>query len=184
MYCTQAIVINKEGTQNDVLHAVAFASVKCLVAYPQEHASWLDGRFVKSVRHTSKTGPIAALADAEHHQGEVSAYAFRPTLLEDMSRKVRSCQVQGIDHPNIVEEVDSPVTLFVNDDAGMSTGKMAAQAAHAFMIHYLKTGEQIVDPFNIRYINATEIESVDGWAVRDAGFTEIEPDTLTVCLVS
>ena len=70
----------------------------------------------------------------------------------------------------------------------MSTGKVAAQAAHALILHALSTDAHVVDGWAAAGFPFT-FDAAGVWfddaegrvvAVRDAGFTEVAPGSTTV----
>lgn len=192
----------------DAIRAAAAASV---AAYSHDLATgadlapwdlWLSGPFTKSVRRAdAKT--FAKLADTysglAHHAavGKARALAFRPSAYENLPKAVIRLQVSGTELPergsdaiSIATQWNIPV-LILNGGLGMSTGKAAAQAAHALFAWYLLldaelrsvwegTGRQ----FHLHVASSEEFAVLsagvtDELLIEDAGRTEIEPGTAT-----
>jgi peptidyl-tRNA hydrolase len=68
----------------------------------------------------------------------------------------------------------------------MSVGKAAAQVGHASMLYAAAHGLAFVPPFAVRDADAQRwaqlcaaVERGEAVAVRDAGFTEVAPGTIT-----
>jgi len=83
--------------------------------------------------------------------------------------------------------------ILVDKNLEISKGKLAGQVGHAVSICMYKSDKELVDEYMSGYIKKIilkcpteklkEYEKSGHISVRDAGFTELEPDTLTcVCL--
>lgn len=132
--------------------------------------------------------------------------SFLPTRVADMPKELSRLQISGseldADEPGPARP-DVPV-LWLNPHVPMSAGKTAAQAGHASMIAAaLLRGEgrtaELADWQQRGYPCAVRTADPDRWrdvlpgadpgaawrergiaAVRDAGFTEVDPGTVTV----
>lgn len=178
----------------DGILAVATASV---AAYREDIANggdltgwdeWLSGPFAKSVRRADKKtfGKVQAAFQATHRSvGTAEALGFRPVPATAMPKTLARLQVSGTTLP---VGVPSPAPaggpgILLNSDLGMSTGKAAAQAAHALFAWYLHH-QQDTSEAGVRYATRDEIEATraahpTAVVIEDAGRTEIEPGSLT-----
>lgn len=194
----QAIAIQKNaGSHEDVVRAVTLASVLAWTHTPEDPRwkAWLAGRFTKSVRR----GTAGQIATAQEEAvsivgcGEAVAYGFVPSTYEDMSKPLSKMQVSGSEFERSgqwIVEAEGPV-IYINSDIEMSTGKTAAQAAHGLFAWALRSGPIEVEnwghacnPVSMIEVNARdlrELANMEGAVpITDAGFTEIDPGTMTV----
>lgn len=152
---------------------------------------WLVGAFAKTVRRADRKSFSRVRDEFEGTQvsvGTAEALAFAPLRAHDMPKQLAKLQVSGTKLP---AGIPSPATgggpsILLNSDLGMSTGKAAAQAAHAlFAWHLLSGGE--TSAATVRYVTRDEIDAARAAhpaavAIEDAGRTEIAPGSLTaVC---
>ncbi|AZA12001.1 aminoacyl-tRNA hydrolase [Corynebacterium gerontici] len=124
-----------------------------------------------------------------------TARAFIPSAVHEVPRELSKLQIAGTDLP--LEEpgpMRPGVVLFVNASLGMSAGKVAAQVGHASMLF---AGHQSVEwargwasksfPLQVREVEKGLFDEhrkhPNAITVVDAGFTEVEPDTATVCVL-
>lgn len=196
----------------DAIRAAASASV---AAYAHDLAAdadltswdlWLDGPFTKSVRRAdAKT--FAKLADTfkEHAHvasfGRARALAFRPASYGDLPKAISRLQVSGTELPergsdavSIATQWNIP-TVVMNGGLGMSTGKAAAQAAHALFAWFLTLDSGLRSDwvttgrnFHLQMAGSDEFADAaagvpDELLIEDAGRTEIEPGTATAFVV-
>ena len=203
------LLVDKEtpASHADAVAAAALACVRSFATRRDDAAweAWIAGRFTKTVRRANpKT--FAKLAAAAHGGvstvGRARAVAFEPVSYADMPRAVRSLQVSGTelppDPPASVPE-GAPV-IVLNADLGMSTGKAAAQAAHALLAWYLQAVDHagagnstdyrfptapavpvaaaVIELPSARFA-ALAAEPGSGPLIVDAGLTEIDPGTAT-----
>lgn len=182
----------------DVVAAAASASVLAFGAGSGPvWDEWLSGSFTKSVRKVKK----ASLVDRAVRDGAVRfdgrrgvlAAAFPPMRYRELPRYVARARVQGWDVP-VVESsvgVGSPCVL-LGAQVGMSAGKGSAQAAHALMAHARRvrgSGEDVgALVSSVSFELAPEDVFVQacagaGVVIRDNGLTEVEPGTVTACVV-
>ncbi|HET9658080.1 MAG TPA: peptidyl-tRNA hydrolase [Kineosporiaceae bacterium] len=160
---------------------------------------WMDGRIRKVVRR-GRGATFAATGVLEHvevdRKGTV-VRAFVPGPTDAVPRELSRLQVAGTDLPR--DGDISPggegllVTVALNPLAAMTTGKAAAQTGHAAQLAWMALQPPELAPvldrwraqeFAVRVVLPGERE----WrrwlgnapvTVRDAGFTEVEPGTLT-----
>lgn len=180
--------------------AVAAAAVAGVLAYAQRTADeawedWVSGRFTKSVRRAGPKVFAKLCAQAPSgivRIGRAEAAAFEPQRYEDMPRALRALQVSGTQLP---DDDPAPASaeaalIVVNQDLAMSTGKAAAQAAHALLAWYLE-----LDPARqqdwaarpaaaVREVPEARFAALGSQAgagplIVDAGLTEIDPGTPT-----
>lgn len=195
------------STHLETCAAVAAASVLAL-AQIEDPAweQWLSGPFTKTVRRVSRPSRLDALRALEAEKREVEHYgaiavAFAPTAYEGMPRRLRSLQVSGLDVPAL--EIDgAPVgtvtprgsvrraverpAVWLDPDARMTTGKAAAQTAHALMLWWLTASEEARARWESSpglSVSVHRPEGVTGSErlieVRDKGLTEVAPGTVT-----
>ena len=197
----QAILVPKgDHPHEDVVMACATASVKALLFTRENPAwdEWLSGPFTKSVRRATITQFDDALewVAAAAQVGDVQTVALPPMAYDDFPKCVAKTQVQGTDYPRRGSWDPHPDLLHhdpmvvINPNVEMTTGKMAAQVAHGLMASVLRYGKMDLSKWMERGLPwgcfvCTEQE----WDVyvkrcpihiEDAGFTEVEPGTLTV----
>ena len=113
-----------------------------------EWEEWLAGSFTKTVRRArlAEYGKAKALGPlAEVRRGEASALAFAPAPADSLLKPIARLQVSGTELPRLGWPEDEGATchtfVALNADLGMSTGKAAAQAAHAMWAVWLQLGE-------------------------------------------
>ncbi len=192
----QYIVVGPHVLHEQVAADVALASVGRMLATGTDHGTWpeyLAGEAIaKRVKRCNRTTweQIAGLEGAYVHG---SAIAFDPMLGEDVPDLVHKAAASHFDR----ERSDEPAPRFgpgrwiiADQGLAMTTGKTAAQAAHALMIAVLDgaTGPGPVD--DVRFIdlptedfrNAKQ-RAVAVVEVHDAGRSEVEPGANTACFV-
>ncbi len=182
------------------LDAVAAAALACVLAYARRDSDepwqdWVHGRFTKTVRRAGPK-PFAKLSAGALSGtvviGKAEAAAFEPQTYEDMPRALRSLQVSGTQLPAGEPVPASPANplIVLNQDLAMSTGKAAAQAAHALLAWYLALTPEEAKAFTARPGAAVtevraglfrELSSSAGAGplIVDAGLTEIDPGSAT-----
>ncbi len=163
---------------------------------------------VRRVKITAKLNEITNQCASEGglvcHMDGITVAAFIPDHPEKMSAELRACQVSEFNRPrdpsNILtnqygtvdgypragDDFSKCTFVCLNPRVEMSTGKTAAQVAHGFWSAYLNFGaeaSQIVIRANSLF-HSVEINDADLWEpyiyLRDAGLTEIDPDTETI----
>lgn len=173
-----------------------------------EVALWMAGR-IRKVTRRARGAHWGAVTDlpgitVEHHGAEVRA--LLPQRVVDTSRTVTRLQVGGTDVPadDPGPPPDGLPVLWLPPDLAMTVGKAAAQVGHATMLlaSLLAAEGRIAEldcwaargcPCAVRTASPTRWVALAAgerpdraWqerrilAVRDAGFTEVAPGTITV----
>lgn len=213
----QPIIVAKTGEHTATIRAAARASVAVADQphpspdYPSSnYLEWLDGPFTKTVRRASGAHiakltswadsaglPYAFVAATQVSAGTLVrsvAVAFTPMRYADLPKLISQCQVAGTDLPG-AQSASGPVgaPLVVHVDNTLTTGKAAAQAAHAAWAYKLthtgadaplsSTSADALARLRVVCVDAAELRTRadrDGaLAVRDAGLTEVASGTLT-----
>ncbi|WP_260681697.1 aminoacyl-tRNA hydrolase [Gordonia rubripertincta] len=129
-------------------------------------------------------------------EGGAEARAFVPGRVGDLDRRVKKLQIGGteVDGELPMEKPDHGVVLWTNPGLDMTVGKLAAQVGHASMLAAkLLTAEETIRwrldecPLAVREAAPEQWRDLldadaagSAIAVRDAGFTEIAPGSVTV----
>jgi peptidyl-tRNA hydrolase len=157
--------------------------------------AWVAGRIRKVSRRARgvQWEAVQELPGVTITVDGASVRSLLPVLVSETPREVAKLQISGSDLP-----VDEPGAvppgarlLYVNPRVEMSAGKLAAQVGHASMLlapHL--SDDELKEWASLDYRCAVRTPSVAEWdalvgrddvvAVRDAGFTEVEPGTTTV----
>ncbi|MBG0738711.1 hypothetical protein IV500_04670 [Paeniglutamicibacter antarcticus] len=203
---------NDPASHRDSILAAAVASVEAYakilgpsVVCHESWTQWLSGRFTKSVRRADlKAFARLAADDTRKNEslvtiGKAKAMAYLPQSYAEMPKALTRLQVSGTDLPHEPVTTSSrqrsgdPI-IVLNGALGMSTGKSAAQAAHALFAWQLNRG--LDDP----ELASLQLRSTDliiasaeefitlrtcaaGPLIVDAGLTEIAPDTATAFVI-
>ncbi|MEQ3554239.1 peptidyl-tRNA hydrolase [Pseudonocardia nematodicida] len=161
--------------------------------------TWIDGRIRKIARRArgAHWRAVQELPGVTVGIGGAEVRALLPGPVDDVPRTVSRLQIGGTelepDEPGPVPAGAPRVLL--NPHVEMTVGKAAAQVGHASMILGALRGWPVVDPADVPRF-AVRTPAVGEWdrlvadleagapgiaAVRDAGFTEVDPGTVT-CL--
>lgn len=197
----QAILVSTAGGHEDTVVAAACASVGAWLSSREDPrwATWLSGPFAKTVRRV-KPARLASVAAAYGLDvvefGSAAAVAFAPARYDEFAREVAQAQVSGTDFARAgswsAPAAPDAVTLLLNPDLApaMSTGKTAAQAAHALMAHLLGSpSPDPVPPQRLAVVVPASMAAFDQAAaaarvvIADSGRTEIEPGSVTFVVV-
>jgi peptidyl-tRNA hydrolase len=187
----------------DAIRAVAVASVSMYARDLDDDGNgagaawreWLSGSFAKSVRRADRKTFEKIIGEATPSEsmitkfGRAEAIAFRPMVAVALPKSLSRLQVAGTQLPAGATEggaSDGPV-VYLNSKLDMSTGKAAAQAAHALFQWFLNTDSAIaahdIDCDVQLVASARFTEMLDGLEkssfITDAGRTEIEPGSVT-----
>lgn len=167
-------------------------------------AAWVDGRIRKVARRArgAHWAAAAALPGVPVTVAGAQVRALVPGRVADAPKEVRRLQISGSELP-----ADDPgpapagrPLLLLNPGAPMTVGKAAAQVGHATMIlaALLDPADRIrwaEQDYRCAVRTATEahwaallpgVDPAGAWrrdrvvGVRDAGFTEVDPGTVTV----
>lgn len=197
----QPIVVRRTGTHEDMVVAAARASVAAWLSDPENPAwaPWLVGSFGKSVRRARpvEVEKVREFMLASVKVGDAEAFAGLPVSRVEMAPPIAKLQVSGTDAersgwPEAVS-TEGP-HLFVNADAGMTTGKTCAQVAHGLFgwarlqdAAVLAAWAEAGMPFTVSELSQSEFTAARASAVvviEDAGHTEVDPGTATVLALS
>lgn len=186
----------------DAIRAVATASVRVYnrdlifkEALPVWD-EWLSGPFAKSVRRADNATykKVLDLIDPNDTYtikiGLAEVTAFRPVRASEMPKPLKRLQVTGTELPDsgFTHSSMGP-TIYLDAGLQMTTGKAAAQAAHAMFLWYLgqEPGTALI---NCNIVELASEEFVDRlqssgsrYVIQDAGRTEIEPGSTTAFAV-
>jgi peptidyl-tRNA hydrolase len=185
-----------------VLEAAAAAAIAvCLDprAEPEgewhdEVVTWIHGRIRKVSRRArgAHWEAVQALPGVTVSVDGAEARALVPGLVVAAPKELTRLQISGSelpeDEPGPVP-ADTPV-LWLNPKVPMTAGKAAAQVGHGTMLLAPTLSEERLKSWAANdFRTAVRTPSVQRWqsllasgavAVRDAGFTEVEPGTTTV----
>jgi peptidyl-tRNA hydrolase len=198
----QPIVVSRAGTHWETIRAAAAASALAHYAHPlrPEWAPWFAGQITKNVRRADVRGMERAAAACDPHVivhlGTATALACRPYPKGELPDAINRLQMRGTNLPvdSQAGQVAGMFTILLNADLAMSTGKSAAQAAHAVsqFVAWHMSPEQGAwwasspTDFAVRAVSAAELAT---WAttapvvIRDAGLTEIAANSLTAVAI-
>lgn len=209
----QPIIVDKAGSHQATIATVAAASVGVYFTshdespFPESnYGYWLAGPFGKTVRRTNANGldKIEAwclenkVAYQRVSHGGSSALALPPMRYADMPKIVANTQVSGTDFERLPDPEDdtSAAAAHVRVNSELTTGKGAAAAAHAiwaWMMSPDHSDETIAQwvrdglPFAVSTAAPFILSALEGCpgvaTIRDAGLTEVEPNTLTAVAV-
>lgn len=179
--------------------AAALASVQAFMRDPENPSwqLWASGAFAKSVRRADAKMFAKVLAAFPDHVlatvGTASAVGLPPLPADGLPKLLAKLQVSGTQLPEGVPLAPQPLTIVLNGSLGMSTGKAAAQAAHALFAWLLDAGPAAdawaAAGFPVGIVHASGRDfrkgarKASGPVIQDAGRTEIEPGSTTAYVV-
>lgn len=183
-----------------VLEAAAAAALAvCLDARAQPGGewheavdTWVTGR-IRKIARRARGGhwhAVQELPGVTWSVEQAQVRALLPGPVEDVPRIVARLQIGGTDlEPDRPAPPRAGPVIFVNAALRMTVGKAAAQVGHASMLHAATHGLSEVPAFGVRDAGPDEwaelcraVQRGEAVAVRDAGFTEVAPGTIT-CVV-
>ena len=153
-------------------------------------ATWIGSRIRKIARRARGAHWVAVqeLPGVTVEVDGAEARALLPGPVDDVPKVVSRLQIGGTDLPD--DEPGRPPpgvpVIWVNGALGMTVGKAAAQVGHASMLDAAARGLREVPPYAVRAVGRDRwaelcraVERGEAVAVRDAGFTEVVPGTIT-----
>ena len=181
-----------------VLEAAAAAALAvCLDPRAQPGGEWHEtvsvwvATQIRKIARRARGAHWAAVQELPGVTCEVDgaeARALLPGPVDDVPRVVSRLQIGGTElEPDDPGPPSSGVpVIWVNADLKLSVGKAAAQVGHASMLYAAARGLTAVPPFAVREAGGERwaqlcaaVERGEAVAVRDAGFTEVAPGTIT-----
>jgi peptidyl-tRNA hydrolase len=195
------IVVRAEKGAEPTAAAVAEAAARAVVQllddprsvdgeWHEEVQRWLDGRIRKVARRArgSRWDAAAELSGVTVSHAGAQVRAFVPGPTDAVPPQIAKLQVAGLDLEPGIPSSAAPgiLPIAVTPHVTMSPLKAAVQVAHAaqLALALADVAEWRATGFGVRLVRP----DVEGWArlsasarvvVRDAGFTEIPPDTQT-----
>ncbi|KWR72702.1 hypothetical protein RN04_05710 [Arthrobacter sp. W1] len=195
--------IDKEdpSSEDEGLSAVARAAVIAYLQDPQnpDWQQWASQAFAKSVRRANPK-MFAKVLEMFPEQmvsevGKAQAVGLPPLPAADLPKLIAKLQVSGTQLPKADEVLDAKINIVLNKSLEMSTGKAAAQAAHALFAWLTEAPAESVEawlqsqaPVGIMHLPRKDFEQLSrqaaGPVIQDAGRTEIEPGSVTAFVMS
>jgi peptidyl-tRNA hydrolase len=157
--------------------------------------AWTDGRIRKVVRRARGAAWLRAaeLPGVTLVHGTAEVRVFPPVPVDEWPAELARLQVSGTDLEDPEPPLDPPngsPLLYLNPHLSMSAGKAMAQAGHAAQLAWLAADATIRSEWKgSGFELAVRTAAPARWAallasglpaVRDAGFTEVEPGSCTV----
>ncbi|WP_404286998.1 peptidyl-tRNA hydrolase [Glutamicibacter arilaitensis] len=194
--------IDKEdpSTEDEGISAVARAAIIAYLQDPQnpEWQTWASQAFAKSVRRANPK-MFAKVLELFPEQmvsevGKAQAVGLPPLPAADLPKLIAKLQVSGTELPKSDEVLVSSVNIVLNKSLGMSTGKAAAQAAHALFAWLTEAEPSFIEhwlndhaPVGVKQLPRNEFERLSdhasGPVIQDAGRTEIDPGSTTAFIL-
>jgi peptidyl-tRNA hydrolase len=160
--------------------------------YPYVHR-WESGRIRKVTRRARgvRWPEAQALPGVTVDVDGAEVRAFVPGPVDEVPPALAKLQVAGLDLPDDEEPKPPPeppyAAIALNPGVPMTTGKAAAQSGHAAqlllrdappadVLAWIEGGLRVHIPRDIPWSRCVQHAAV---AVRDAGFTEVPPGTMT-----
>ena len=186
------------AARTPVLEAAARAALAvCLDPRAEEGGEWHEdvttwiGSRIRKIARRARGAHWAAVQELPGVTVDVDgaqARALLPGPVDDVPKVVGRLQIGGTDLPD--DEPGPPgagvPVIWVNGALGMTVGKAAAQVGHASMLDAAARGLSEVPPYAVRSAPPARwaelcraAERGEAVAVRDAGFTEVAPGTIT-----
>lgn len=197
------LLVDREepASEQHGIAAAALASAQAFLHDPAnpEWQQWAEGAFAKSVRRADAKmfAKVRAMFpdQAVSTVGEASAVGLPPMPAAELPKLLAKLQVSGTQLPPGAPLPPQPLTIVLNASLEMSTGKAAAQAAHALLAWVLESKVATVSawagagfPVGVVALPAKEFRrgarKAAGPVIADAGRTEIEPGSTTAYVVT
>lgn len=192
----QPILVPRTGTHEEIILGAAHASLRAFLADDRAGAdggpwlTWLTQAPAKSVRRVKAASHLDQIRQWARESGvpvgeHLGVIALPPAPYEEMPKRVRGAQVNGVDYApakGLPESRQAPLRIATLNS--LTTGKAAAQVAHAAWRWFLAHAEDAPEPsFTLCFVSPSEIRALSthpgALEVRDAGFTEVAPGTVT-----
>lgn len=196
--------------RSDLLAASAAAAVSlCLDERAGAGGEWENavrawtGARIRKVARRARGAHWEAVQDAPGitvEVGEAQARALVPGRVGDLDPRIKRLQIGGtdLDHDDPPRPVPGVPVLWIDAGLDMTVGKAAAQVGHAaMMLAGAMSVEQCRAWASTGYTCSVRDADAERWqqarrlvadgravAVRDAGFTEVAPGSMTVIGVS
>lgn len=205
-----ALLMPKDGSarRTDLLEAAARAAVAvCLDDRAVTDEAWragLAGWYDHLIRKIARRARGAAWERVQTVPGvtvrvrSAQARAFVPGPVAAVPQEVKRLQIKGTEAPvdalcQAQPEAGVPL-LALNSDLHMTAGKSAAQAGHGSMLlaaaqpkEWVRAWAEADFPLQVRELSSAQLRQLaarsDAVVVRDAGYTEVVPDSVTVVAV-
>ena len=196
------VIAVKADNHIDTIKTVAIASALTLATTdPSEKLEkWLDTDYRKTVRKVSKISQLDKIKELPYatnfRKDSGNVYTFDLMTYGEMPKELRKLQVSGLDYKDKKLPKKSKVNkdfipvIILNTDIKATTGKMAAQAAHALCKWVLETDPAIVS----KWITRPDCELIgisfkglkpnkrDHILVKDNWVTEIKKGSTTAAI--
>jgi peptidyl-tRNA hydrolase len=191
------------AARTPVLEAAAAAALAvCLDPRSRPGGEWHDtvtvwvGTQIRKIARRARGAHWAAVQELPGVTWEVDgaeARALLPGPVDDVPRVVSRLQIGGTE---LVPDDPGPPpsgvpVIWVNAGLSLSVGKAAAQVGHASMLYAAARGLTEVPPFAVRAAGGDRWAQLcaavgrgEAVAVRDAGYTEVAPGTITCIATS
>nr|WP_255425797.1 peptidyl-tRNA hydrolase [Pseudonocardia petroleophila] len=182
------------AARTPVLEAAAAASLAlCLDPraepggeWHESVSAWVASRIRKIARRArgAHWTAVQDLPGVTWTVGDAQVRALLPGPVDDVPRVLARLQIGGTDLERDAPgpPPDGPV-IWVNAALEMTVGKAAAQVGHASMLYAAARGLTAVPAFAVREAGPAQwarlVTDPAGVPVRDAGFTEVAPGTVT-----
>ncbi|MBA3908111.1 MAG: peptidyl-tRNA hydrolase, partial [Pseudonocardiales bacterium] len=153
-------------------------------------ATWVASRIRKIARRArgAHWAAVQELPGVTVTVGDAQVRALLPGPVDEVAKVVSRLQIGGTDLEPDAPGPPSPgvPVIHVNAALEMTVGKAAAQVGHASMLYAAAHGLVDVPAFAVRDAApdvwealCRSVEAGEAVAVRDAGFTEVVPGTIT-----
>lgn len=190
-------------SRNQVLNDAARAAVAvCLDPRAGQDGFWreaLDNWYSHRIRKVARRARNKAWDDVQALPGVTigNVRAFVPSAVTDVPHEIAKLQIKGTElEPGEELQLDHTAPLIALDASlDMSAGKAAAQVGHASMLlaaardtAWAQSWADNDFALNVRELPREEFETLanrpDAVAVRDAGFTEVAPGSVTAIAIA